>query len=72
MTDTRAIENLNKLISEVPGIQRNSSEHTLWLSNVLRILDSKFGSDSQYSSTIRSFPWKETGTRIYDAYDMEV
>lgn len=53
MTDTKAIENLNKLISEVPGIQRNSSEHTRWLGNVLRVLDEIFGADSQYSTTIR-------------------
>lgn len=39
MTDTKAIENLNVLISEIPGIKRNSSEHTRWLSNVLRVLD---------------------------------
>ena len=71
MTDTKAIENLNKLISDVPGIQRNSSEHTRWLSNVLRVLDEKFGADSQYSTTIRSFPWKETGSRIYSGFDFQ-
>lgn len=71
MTDSKAIENLNKLISEVPGIQRNSSEHTRWLANVLRVLDEKFGSDSQYSTTIRAFPWKETGAAIYSAYDYQ-
>lgn len=71
MTDTKAIDNLNKLISEIPGIERNSSGHTRWLSNVLRVLDEKFGADSQYSSTILSFPWKETGTRIYSAYDYQ-
>ena len=70
MTNAKAIENLNKLISEIPGIGRNSSEHTRWLANVLRILDEKFGADSQYSSTIRSFPWKETGSRIYSGYDI--
>ena len=71
MTDTKAIENLNKLISEVPGIQRNSSEHTRWLANVLRVLDEIFGADSQYSTTIRAFPWKETGSRIYSGYDFQ-
>lgn len=71
MTDTKAIENLNKLISEVPGIQRNSSEHTRWLANVLRVLDEIFGADSQYSTTIRAFPWKETGARIYSGYDFQ-
>ena len=71
MTDTKAIENLNKLISDVPGIQRNSSEHTRWLSNVLRVFDEKFGADSQYSTTIRSFPWRETGSRIYSGYDFQ-
>ena len=71
MTDTKAIENLNKLISEVSGIQRNSSEHTRWLANVLRILDEKFGEESQYSTTIRAFPWKETGSGIYDAYNYQ-
>ena len=71
MTDTKAIENLNKLISEVSGIQRNSSEHTRWLANVLRVLDEKFGADSQYSTTIRAFPWKETGSRIYSGYDFQ-
>lgn len=70
MTDSKAIENLNKLISEIPQIGRNSSEHTRWLSNVLRILDEKFGADSQYSTTIRAFPWKETGSRIYSGYDI--
>ena len=70
MTDTKAIENLNKLISEVSGIQRNSSEHTRWLGNVLRILDEKFGPNSQYSATIRAFPWKETSSRIYSGYDI--
>lgn len=70
MTDTKAIEILNKLISEIGGIRRNSTEHARWLSNVLRILDSKFGQDSQYSSTIRSFPWKETGSRIYSGFDI--
>lgn len=69
MTDTKAIENLNRLISEIGGIERNSSEHTRWLANVLRVLDDKFGTDSQYSTTIRSFPWKETGSGIYSAYD---
>ena len=71
MTDTKAIEKLNNLISEIPVIERNSSEHTRWLSNVLRVLDEKFGADSQYSTTIRSFPWKETGSRIYSAYDYQ-
>ena len=71
MTDTKAIENLNVLISEIPGIKRNSSEHTRWLSNVLRVLDEKFGTDSQYSTTIRSFPWKETGAGIYSAYNYQ-
>ena len=70
MTDTQAIENLNKLISEIDGVERDSPEHARWLSNVLRILDTKFGADSQYSSTIRSFPWKETGSRIYSGYDI--
>lgn len=70
MTDSKAIENLNRLISEIPQIGRNSSEHTRWLSNVLRILDEKFGTDSQYSTTIRAFPWKETGSRIYSGYDI--
>lgn len=70
MTDAKAIEKLNKLISEVSGIQRNSSEHTRWLANVLRILDDRFGPDSQYSTTIRAFPWKETGSRIYSGYDI--
>lgn len=69
MTDAKAIENLNKLISDIPVIQRNSSEHTRWLANVLRVLDDKFGTDSQYSTTIRSFPWKETGSGIYSAYN---
>ena len=71
MTDAKAIEILNKLISEIPGIQRNSSEHARWLSNVLRVLDDEFGTDSQYSTTIRAFPWKETGSRIYNAYDYQ-
>jgi predicted nucleotide-binding protein len=71
MTDTKAIDILNKLISEIDGLERDSSEHARWLSNVLRILDSKFGQDSQYSLTIRSFPWKETGSRIYRGYDIE-
>jgi len=70
MTDAKAIEKLNKLISEVSGIQRNSSEHARWLANVLRILDTQFGPDSQYSTTIRAFPWKETGSRIYSGYDI--
>lgn len=70
MTDAKAIETLNKLISEIDGVGRNTSEHARWLSNVLRILDAKFGPDSQYSSTIRSFPWKETGSRIYSGYDI--
>lgn len=70
MTDNKAIENLNKLISEIPEIERNSSEHARWLSNVLRILDVKFGSESLYSSTIRSFTWKENGARIYGGYDI--
>ena len=51
-------------------MERNSSEHARWLANVLRVLDTKFGSDSQYSSTIRSFPWKETGSRIYSGFDI--
>ena len=71
MTDSKAIESLNKLIPEISGIQRNSSEHTRWLANVLRILDEKFGEDSQYSTTIRAFPWKETGAAIYSAYDYQ-
>lgn len=70
MTDTKAIETLNYLISEIDGLERNSSEHARWLANVLRVLDTKFGSDSQYSSTIRSFPWKETGSRIYSGFDI--
>ena len=68
MTDTKAVETLNKLIYEIPQIERNSSEHTRWLSNVLRVLDEKFGTDSQYSTTIRAFPWKETASGIYSAY----
>lgn len=71
MTDTKAIESLDRLVSGIPGIQRNSSEHTRWLANVLRVLDEKFGADSQYSTTIRTFPWKETGSGIYSAYDYE-
>ena len=71
MTDTKAIETLNKLISEISRIQRNSSEHTRWLANVLRVLDEKFGADSQYSTTIRAFPWKETGSGIYNAYNYQ-
>ena len=71
MTDTKAIENLNKLISEIPRIRRNSSEHTRWLSNVLRVLDEKFGVNSQYSTTLRAFPWKETASGIYSAYDYQ-
>ena len=71
MTDTKAIENLKVLISEIPGIKRNSSEHTRWLSNVLRVLDEKFGTDSQYSTTIRAFPWKETASGIYSAYNYQ-
>lgn len=71
MTDTKARENLNVLISEIPGIKRNSSEHTRWLSNVLRVLDEKFGTDSQYSTTIRAFPWKETASGIYSAYNYQ-
>lgn len=71
MTDAKAIEILNNLISEISGIQRNSSEHTRWLANVLRILDEKFGADSQYSTTIRAFPWKETGSGIYNAYNYQ-
>ena len=72
MTDVKAIEILNTLIAEIPQIERNSSNHTRWLSNVLRILDEKFGSDSQYSTTIRAFPWKETGSGIYDAYNFQL
>lgn len=71
MTNTKAIEILNNLISEISGIQRNSSEHTRWLANVLRVLDEKFGADSQYSTTIRAFPWKETGSGIYNAYNYQ-
>ena len=71
MTDTKAIDNLSKLISEINGIKRNSSEHTRWMSNVLRVLDEKFGDDSQYSTTIRAFPWKETGSGIYNAYNYQ-
>ena len=71
MTDTLAIDNLNRLVSEIDGIKRNSAEHARWLSNVLRILDAKFGPESQYSATIRHFPWKETGTRFYRGYDIE-
>jgi len=71
MTDTKAIENLNNLISEISGLRRNSTEHARWLANVLRALDEKFGADSQYSTTIRSFTWKETGTRIYSGYDFQ-
>ena len=71
MTDIKAIDNLNRLISEIPGIRRNSSEHSRWLSNVLRVLDEKFGTDSQYSTTIRAFSWKETGGGIYSAYDYQ-
>lgn len=70
MTEAKAIETLNKLISEIDRVERNSPEHARWLSNVLRVLDEKFGSDSQYSSTIRSFPWKETASRIYSGYDI--
>ena len=71
MTDNKAIDNLNGLISESAGIRRDSSEHARWLSNVLRVLDEKFGTDSQYSTTIRAFPWKETGAGIYSAYDYQ-
>ena len=71
MTDTKAIEILNRLISEIGGIGRNSSEHARWLANVLRVLDEKFGADSQYSTTIRAFPWKETESRIYSGYDFQ-
>lgn len=71
MTDTKAIENLNNLISEISGLRRNSTEHARWLANVLRVLDEKFGADSQYSTTIRSFTWKETGARIYSGYDIQ-
>lgn len=70
MTDTKAINKLNNLISEIPGIQRNSAEHTRWLANVLRVLDEKFGTDAQYSSTIRAFTWKVTGSRVYSGYDI--
>lgn len=70
MTDTKAIETLNNLISEIDGLERDSSEHARWLANVLRVLDTKFGSGSQYSTTIRSFPWKETGSRIYSGFDI--
>ena len=70
MKDAKAIENLNSLINEVEKLARNSSEHARWLANVLRILDTMFGSESQYSSAIRSFPWKETGSRIYSGYDI--
>jgi predicted nucleotide-binding protein len=70
MTDSKAIEILNKLISEIDGLERDSSEHAHWLANVLRILDTKFGPDSQYSTTIRSFPWKETSSRIYSGFDI--
>lgn len=71
MTDTKAIEILNNLISEIGELERNSSEHARWLSNVLRVLDEKFGSDSQYSTTMRSFPWQETGAGIYSAFDYQ-
>ena len=70
MTDTKAIEILNNLISEVEGMERESAEHARWVANVLRVLDAKFGADSQYSSTIRAFPWKETGARMYRGYDI--
>lgn len=63
MTDTKVIEYLYKQISEIPGIERDSSGHTLWMSNVLRVLDEKIRAESQYSTTIRSFPWKETESR---------
>lgn len=71
MTDTKAIEILNNLIPEIGELERNSSEHARWLSNVLRVLDEKFGSDSQYSTTMRSFPWQETGAGIYSAFDYQ-
>lgn len=71
MTDAKAIEILNKLISEIHGIERNSSEHTRWLSNVLRVLDEKFGAGSQYSTTLRSFTWKETGSGVYSVYNYQ-
>lgn len=70
MTDTKAIEILNNLISEIDGMERESAEHARWVANVLRVLDAKFGADSQYSSTIRAFPWKETGARMYRGYDI--
>ena len=66
-----ALEALDNLISDIKKVKdagRQSSEHTRWLANSLRILGEIFGQNSVYFKTLNHYPWCETGTMIIRDY----
>lgn len=66
-----ALSAIDELISSIKNVQnagRQSSEHTRWLANSLRILGEIFGEDSRYYLTMANFSWHETGSMLIEEY----
>lgn len=65
MTKEKAINEINKLIQQIPAIAnagRLSSEHTRWVHNCHHILIDIFGKKSTFYLSFASLKWYERGT----------
>ncbi|MCK9404668.1 MAG: hypothetical protein M0Q26_14845 [Chitinophagaceae bacterium] len=68
-----AIQELDSLISQIEFVAssgRGSDQHIRWWTNTSRILEEIFGRKSVYYITISSYTWTETGTHIYQGWDI--
>ena len=68
-TKEEAVENLKSLSDEAEGLKRStafSTEHTLWITKCVEVLDEVFGRASMYFSSFIALNWRPTDGTIVD------
>lgn len=68
-----AIAQLVQLCNDINGLGKSypySSQHTRWIANVLRLLESIFGHNSRYYLTFSRFTWRFRGTTMVMTYEL--
>lgn len=71
-TKKTAVQHLKAHIAQIKplaGRHSFSSEHTRWVTNVLRLLEQVFGRNSRYYLTFSQFTWRFRGTTLLMSYE---
>ena len=73
-TKENALAEIEALIRDVEALQRSrrmSAEHTRWLARTLQFLESAFGTSSLYYLSFKQLRWRQTGSFVVQAWDIQ-